>query len=313
MQSARDLSCRQKFARVRDLNRIHSTWSSIEGLGDLPIYVRTWIPYLTVLLKFGFDGVKVPIEALTAAHWRSNSRANRSASSTYRALAWLEANGWIAREKLRLGDERFSTTIHINSEKFSFFLKRAEVGSCSATSHISPQLSEKERVDLTSTGSYSLGSNSSYATSANCKPCAKSANNKSRPKHYQEPIRYSCFLALKDSPDKKALLNRLDAELASKTYRTTLDWSYWVSRWATMTHDERDFCAVNDLLPALRSVVKVQPHPKRGGGQKFTKKVDPPPPRAARLSEFSPEEQAELAKIQAFLYQGRENSKKGCY
>jgi hypothetical protein len=115
---------------------------------------------------------------------------------------------------------------------------------------------------------------------------------------------------LQDSPDKKQVLNRLDAELAGKTYCKTFDVAYWVSRWPTMTHEEREFCAQNDLLPALRSVVKVQPRPATGG-HKFTQKVFPPLPRAARLSEFSPDEQAELARIQAFLYQGRENAKKG--
>lgn len=314
MQSARDLSCKTRFAKVNDLDRIHSTWSSIEGLGNLPIYVRTWIPYLTVLLKYGFDGIKAPIEALAAAHFRSNSRANQSVRSAYMALAWLEANGWISRRKLRLGYDRFSTTISLNRDKFSFFLKRADVGPCSETYQGSPQLQGLQNVDQTITSSSQLGSNSSYATSSNCKPRAKSANNKTgsaRPKHYQEPIRYTCGLVLQDSPDKKQLLNRLDAELASKTYRNTLDWPYWMSRWPTMTHDEREFCAVNDLLPALRSVVKVQPRPENGGGHKFTQKVAPPPPRAARLSEFSAKEQAELVRIQAFLCQKRENAKKG--
>lgn len=308
MQSARDLSCPKKFARVNDLDRIRSTWVSLEGLGDLPIYVRTWIPYLTVVLKFGFDGIKAPIEALTGAHYRSNSRANRSVRSTYMALSWLEANGWISRRKLRLGYDRFSTTISLNREKFRFFLRRADVGPCRTEPHVSPQLHDLQNVDRTSTTPSSLRSIDSSATLAKSKPCAKSANNNSRPKHHQDPIRYSCFLALQDSPDKKQLLNRLDAELSSKTYRTTLDWSYWISRWTTMTHDERDFCAANDLLPALRSVVKVQPRSDHGGDT-FTQKVALPP-RAARLSEFSPKEQADLAKIQAFLYQGRENAKK---
>lgn len=315
MQSARDLSCQTRFARVNDLNRIHSTWSSIEGLGHLPIYVRTWIPYLTVVLKFGFDGIKAPIEALAAAHWRSNSRANQSVRSAYMALAWLEANGWISRRKLRLGYDRFSTTISLNREKFAYFLKRADVGECSIPSQGSPQLQGLQNVDRTSTTTPHLRSNSSNATYANCKPCAKSASNKTRsarPKHYQEPIRYTCGLMLQDSPDKKQLLNRLDAELASKTFRNTLDWSYWVSRWTTMTHDEREFCAENDLLPALRSVVKVRPRPEPGE-HKFTQKVNPPLPRAALLSEFSADEQADLVKIQGFLYQGRENLKKDRY
>jgi hypothetical protein len=98
MQTARELSfdigLDKRYAVANDLDRIHSTWSSLDGLADLPIFVRTWIPYLTVILKFGFDGIKAPIGALTQAHWRANARANRSDRSTYNALAWLQEHGW---------------------------------------------------------------------------------------------------------------------------------------------------------------------------------------------------------------------------
>lgn len=320
METARELSFGngfdKRYAVANDLARIHSTWSSLEGVGDLPIFVRTWIPYLTVLLKFGFDGVKAPIGALTLAHWRANARANRSERSTFMALAWLEANGWITRRRLRLGENRFLAIIEINRGKFSFFLKLLDVTSeptCMIPQDNHPPLQTMHSSDPMNTKIPSNNLNTTNATMAiGSKICAKpdkpATKTKEKTQHYQHPIRYTCFLLLAEATDRQSVLRRIDAEIAGKTQHTSFDAKWFSARWLTMSHTEREFFAAQNIIPAIRAELK-NGSPNKTSVSKCNTTRIATQPKPEHLNSLSSDEQSELAKIQQFLLQAKENAR----
>jgi hypothetical protein len=273
-----------------------------------------------VILKFGFDGIKAPIGALTQAQWRANARANRSDRSTYNALAWLQEHGWIYRHRLRLGENRYLAIIDIHRDKFAYFLKKSDVQkepTCVTVRDDSPLLQEMHSLDPLSTSdpyNKPIYSNATVAKSNDrAKPSKKVAEIQYKKKHYQHPVRYTCYLLLATATDKKSVLTRIDAELAKKTSRVSLDWGWFSSRWLTMTHTEREYFAATDIIPVIRAAIKTKVMPDSevipdSKPKPSTRKVEPQP-QPDHLTHLSPAEQNELAEIQRFLIQARENAK----
>lgn len=314
MQTARSLTHnRLNFATGRALNRVVFTTSSMDGLQSMPRNVRTWIPFFTTLLQWGYDGVKTSIGALAAAHYRANAGANRSERAAYNALRWLEDRSWLTRRTLRLGSDRLGVILEINRSKFSYFTKRAEVRrepTSVTIPHNGLHLQAVQGDLLSITGASISKPCTTNANQANSKDRANSAvstkkTDLGRPTHYQSPIRYTCFLLLADSPDRKRVLSRLDAELAGKTTTATLDWSYWSTRWRQMGHDEREHFASLEILPAIRKRFSERTAPLAPAPEQSRRVID----ELGKISVpgFDDKENADLSKIQSFLMQSREN------
>jgi hypothetical protein len=200
----------------------------------------------------------VPIAALTQAHYLACPRACRSESSTYRALRWLEQRGFLRRRKLRLGPNRFRVIIDLQVGRFKFFLRQRHT-----SSHMHPQLSEKQFDDLLNNPSNLQVPTSNYsATTAksNSHTTEHQEHDRKDPGqhlgHNQHPVRYTCQIVLENAADRAALLRRIDAELAGATDQCAVAWQYWTpARWYQMPHNEREAYAVVELIPALRRVL----------------------------------------------------------
>jgi hypothetical protein len=80
-----------------------------------------------------------------------------------------------------------------------------------------------------------------------------------------------------------------------------------------MTHTEREYFAATDIIPVIRAAIKTKVMPDSevipdSKPKPSTRKVEPQP-QPDHLTHLSPAEQNELAEIQRFLIQARENAK----
>jgi hypothetical protein len=234
-----------KIANTGDLDRIEFTIFDCHS-ADISNKSRALLSLVICLVKLGYTGIKSPIDALNRALYRS-SGYSCSTRTLFRALSELESRGFIYRSKYRVGDDRFSTLIHLNLEAFSFWTrKRSQNISPIPTLYPkSSQLTNWQKDAGTSTHSRV----NSRKDNIYNKPRARASRKYSKWVH---PIIFTIGLLMR-GPARKFVLARATLELemgGDVAGHSGVPWSAW-PRWQEMDKGARENIARNEIIPRL--------------------------------------------------------------
>lgn len=262
------LAARQlnRTATQNDLFSITGSWSTWDGVASVPLSVRPWIFWFVALLKCGYIRILAPRWAITKSHAQSCGRTTNSKSSTYRALAWLEANGYITKSKWRRGADIVGMDITIHADRFKFFMmdrrRSAEPSSVeipySEVCDNSPPVPSWDCDDNRSSNN-KLHKDSSCV--GNKRIFNKNNSKKNAKNHKFHPIVYSILKALEreNADDKWRVVNLAKAWVSRQNRNVPLDLDYWEQRWGEFSPSTRDLTAQRELIPVLRNPPKPPP------------------------------------------------------
>jgi hypothetical protein len=243
----------KKAVRDRDLDAI--TWVNTVHPGDLSRKERHLFWVLLSLLRLvpGAELVRCTVDHLAAVHRRVGLEG--SPSTIRRALASLEALGFLSRRRCRLGPDRLGLLIEIHRDRWQFWLKRPEKPPTSV--YIPPRQSVGPGVDRTSTT-----------------PRVDLPNrveNRNKPQesgqkkvHRYHPIVYSlmCLLKRQGAPDRQALIRRAEGELALEASglevvnHSGVPWAQFERAWREMGISSREPFAAAEIVPRLRAALE---------------------------------------------------------
>jgi hypothetical protein len=242
----------KKAVRDRDLDAI--TWVNTVHPGDLSRKERHLFWVLLSLLRLvpGAELVRCTVDHLAAVHRRVGLEG--SPSTIRRALASLEALGFLSRRRCRLGPDRLGLLIEIHRDRWQFWLK---------------QRSEKPPTSVYIPPRQSIGPGEDRTITTPRVNLPNSVESKNKPQesgqkiHRYHPIVYTlmCLLKRTQATDRVALLRRAEGEIALEASgldvvnHSGVPWSQYERAWREMSVATREPFAAAEIVPRLRAAL----------------------------------------------------------
>lgn len=202
-------------------------------------------------------GIKTSIGELSGATKCAN--VGMSPATVRRALAELEADGYLRRKKCRLGENRLGIQIIINFSKFSFWLQKAsdKIIPLVTRTYIDAYQSNRAGVDRRMTNSQvntrDIDINSNHARTT----ISKTNSSKKFEFLKAHPVLLTLWILLKGTPEIR-LFNRATQEIISEQNGSRVEnhsgvpWEHYAQNWSDMLQVTRDQFARTQILPRLR-------------------------------------------------------------
>jgi hypothetical protein len=243
----------KRAVRDRDLDAI--TWVNTVHPGDLSRKERHLFWVLLALLRLvpGAELVRCTVDHLAAVHRRVGLEG--SPSTVRRALASLEALGFLSRRRCRLGPDRLGLLIEIHRDRWQFWLK---------------QRSEKPPTSVYIPPRQSIGPGEDRTITTPRVNLPNSVESRYKPQesgqkiHRYHPIVYTlmCLLKRTQATDRAALLRRAEGEIALEASgldvvnHSGVPWGQYERAWREMSVATREPFAAAEIVPRLRAALE---------------------------------------------------------
>ena len=193
--------------------------------------LRLWW-LIAALVKLGYTGYRGPLGAVSDLLERLGG-SGMSPRTLYRALGEIESFGLIRRSACRFGRNWGGVEIEFTK-------------ACSKHLHL-PIRRTLEKTTIN-------GVSNSVVSACNISKAVQK-QNKGRPVHRIDPVIYSLRCVLRGRADRAVLLA---AAVRDQTARSAkiLNWSRLKERWLAMTIPEREYVALNEVLPAIADFLR---------------------------------------------------------
>lgn len=291
---AREISSHGRFIGCNDLFAIQ--WVTTASPGGLSDREMSLFQLLSSAIRMnpGSNTIRCTVAHLARAQELAHLRSHCSESTTRRALASLEAKGYLYRKRCRLGSASSGLELVLSLERWAYWTRR-RVGNVSpipspqpVLSHTNPHQSKRPGEDRTRTN-----------TGVNSCNLDKNRNNmhKGGSKKYRfHPIVFTlwCYLTKTKAPDRRALVDRADLEIRAAgagvvvANPTGVPWQQYAAQWRDMLPPVRESFAGSQIVPLLRGALPVG---DRSSGRPV------PPPELEDSSPASSEEIRELIRL----------------
>lgn len=249
-----------RTANRNDLFSINHVHMSLKGCESLSFLGRAWLAYIVALVRTGYTEIKAPMWAIQKAQWLAVGYSN-SKSSAYRGLAELENAGFISRPSFRVGSDNKISVIHFSLDRFVYWTKvvNNNVIPLPTKSHKGAHVSSCEGYDCTSNPP-KLDSFVPVSLSLDSSKSKKRARKNGTGRYETNPVLWSIGHVLRE--DKEPRIKRIyvtaRAIFDGKIKSDAIDLAVWTpARWWSMTHDEREYIARVELIPALKGAKKM--------------------------------------------------------
>ena len=283
-----------RFIGCNDLFAIQwVTTASPGGLSDREMSLFQLL-LSAIRMNPGSNTIRCTVAHLARAQELAHLRSHCSESTTRRALASLEAKGYLHRKRCRLGSASSGLELVLSLERWAYWTRR-RVGNVSpipspqpVLSHTNPHQSNRPGEDRTRTN-----------TGVNSCNLDKNRNNmhKGGSKNYRfHPIVFTlwCYLTKTKALDRRALVDRADLEIRAAAAgvvianHTGIPWEQYSVQWRDMLPPVRESFAGSQIVPLLRGALPVG---DRSSGHPV------PPPELEDSSPASSEEIRELIRL----------------
>lgn len=249
-----------KFAKINDLERLNFVVKD-GSFPNISNKSSSVLALFIALVRLGYSGISAPIAALEKAVEKSGYHL--SERTLYRALSELQNLGFITRKKLRIGHDKFETSIEFVLNRFEFWTKR-NVPKNPTSSHISPCLPNCQESPRTK---IYPSVNSSESSKKIKEPRARASCFK----NWINPVLYTLLVITKKDRDRKLVIARARLEIESQKEgvmpagHSGVDWDR--PSWREMPFGVRESICRQDVLPLLRDRETLMPAENGGVGE----------------------------------------------